>query len=62
MGRWCLQPRKGLKLVEAIKFTVQLITAELKDTKLDAARRERGLFPEQVDRWRQEVQNANGKP
>jgi transposase len=35
------------------KFTVVLETAGLNATELSAYCRERGLFPEQVDRWRQ---------
>jgi hypothetical protein len=37
------------------KFTVVLETAGLNDTELTAYCRERGLFPEQMDRWRQVV-------
>jgi hypothetical protein len=35
----------------ADKFTVVLETAGLNDTELGAYCRERGLYPEQVDRW-----------
>lgn len=35
------------------KFTVVLETVGLNATKFSAYCRERGLFPEQVDRWRQ---------
>jgi len=44
------------------KFTVVLETAGLNATELSAYCRERGLFPEQVDRWRQASQDANEKP
>ena len=37
----------------ADKFTVVLETAGLNETELGGYCRERGLFPEQVDRWRQ---------
>lgn len=40
----------------ADKFTVVLETAGLNDTELGAFCRERGLFPEQVARWRQAAQ------
>ena len=43
----------------ADKFTVVLETAGLNTTELSAYCRERGLFPEQVDRWRQAAQDAN---
>ena len=43
----------------ADKFTVVLETAGLNATELSAYCRERGLFPEQVDRWRQTAQDAN---
>ena len=46
----------------ADKFTVVLETAGLNPTELSAYCRERGLFPEQVDRWRQAAQDANEKP
>jgi len=44
------------------KFTVVLETAGFNSTELSAYCRERGLFPEQVDRWRQASQDANEKP
>jgi transposase len=44
------------------KFTVVLETAGLNDTELGAYCRERGLFPEQVSRWRQAATDANAKP
>jgi transposase-like protein len=43
-------------------FTVVLVTAGLNPTELSAYCRERGLFPEQVKRWRQASQDANDKP
>ena len=43
----------------ADKFTVVLESAGLNATELSAYCRERGLFPEQVDRWRQTAQDAN---
>jgi len=46
----------------ADKFTVVLETAGLNATELSACCRERGLFPEQVSRWRQAAQDANAKP
>ena len=46
----------------ADKFTVVLETAGLNATELSAYCRERGLYPEQVDRWRQAAQDANEKP
>ncbi|MFS6826533.1 hypothetical protein [Cyanobium sp. ATX-6F1] len=46
----------------ADKFTVVLETAGLNATELSAYCRERGLFPEQVSRWRQSAQDANAKP
>ena len=46
----------------ADKFTVVLETAGLNATELSAYCRERGLFPEQVDRWRQAAQDANAQP
>ena len=57
----------------ADKFTVVLETAGLNATELSAYCRERGLYPEQVDRWRQaaptwstasvpEALDANEKP
>ena len=44
------------------KFTVVLETAGLNGTELGAYCRERGLYPEQVERWRQASQDANEKP
>jgi transposase len=44
------------------KFTVVLETAGLNATEFSAYCRERGLFPEQVERWRQASQDANEKP
>ncbi len=44
------------------KFKVVLETAGLNATELSAYCRERGLFPEQVERWRQASQDANDKP
>jgi|TARA_E500000178_G_scaffold351233_1_gene411888 transposase len=46
----------------ADKFTVVLETAGLNATELSAYCRERGLYPEQVDRWRQAAQDANENP
>jgi transposase len=46
----------------ADKFTVVLETAGLNATELGALCRERGLYPEQVERWRQAAQDANEKP
>ncbi len=46
----------------ADKFTVALETAGLNATELSAYCRERGLFPEQVSRWRRAAQDANAKP
>jgi len=46
----------------ADKFTVVLETAGLNANELSAYCRERGLFPEQVSRWRQAAQDANDKP
>ena len=43
----------------ADKITVVLETVGLNATELSAYCRERGLFPEQVDRWRQTAQDAN---
>ena len=43
----------------ADKFTVVLKCAGLNATELGAFCRERGLRPEQVDRWRQAAQDAN---
>ena len=44
------------------KFTVVLETAGLNATELSAYCRQKGLYPEQVDRWRQAAQDANEKP
>jgi transposase-like protein len=46
----------------ADKFTVVLESAGLNCTELAAYCRERGLFPEQVARWRQSAQDANAQP
>jgi transposase-like protein len=46
----------------ADKFTVVLETAGLNATELGGYCPERGLFPEQVDRWRQAAQDANAQP
>jgi transposase-like protein len=46
----------------ADKFTVVLETAGMNATELGAYCRERGLFPEQVDRWRQAAHDANAQP
>ena len=46
----------------ADKFTVVLETTGLNATELGDYCRERGLFPEQVDRWRQAAQDANAQP
>ena len=46
----------------ADKFMVVLETAGLNATELSAYCRERGLFPEQVSRWRQASQDANDQP
>ena len=46
----------------ADKFTVVLETAGLNATELSAYCRQKGLYPEQVDRWRQASQDANEKP
>jgi len=43
------------------KFTVVLETAGLNATELGGYCRERGLFPEQADRWRQAAQDANAQ-
>jgi septin family protein len=44
------------------KFTVVLETAGLNATELSSYCRERGLYPQQVERWRQASQDANEKP
>ena len=46
----------------ADKFTVVMETAGLNAIELSGYCRECGLFPEQVDRWRQASQDANEKP
>jgi transposase-like protein len=46
----------------ADKFTLVLETAGLNATELSAYCRERGLFPEQVDRWRKAAEDANAQP
>ena len=46
----------------ADKFTVVLESTGLKVTELSAYCRQKGLYPEQVDRWRQAAQDANEKP
>ena len=46
----------------ADKFTVVLETSGLNATELSAYCRERGLYPEQVERWRQASQDATEKP
>ena len=46
----------------ADKFTVVLETAGLNTTELGGYCRERGLYPEQVDRWRKAAQDANAQP
>jgi transposase len=46
----------------ADKFTVVLETAGLNATELSAYCHERGLYPEQVERWRQAAQDDNEKP
>ena len=43
----------------ADKFTVVLESAGLNATELGAFCHERGLYPDQVDRWRQAAQDAN---
>ena len=46
----------------ADKFTVVLETAGLNTPELSAYCRQKGLYPEQVDRWRRAAQDANEKP
>ena len=46
----------------ADKLTVVLETAGLNATELSAYCRQKGLYPEQVDRWRQASQDAIEKP
>ena len=48
--------------VASDKFTVVLETAGRNATELGGYCRERGLFPEQVVRWRQAAQDANAQP
>jgi len=43
------------------KFTVVLETAGLNASEFSAYCRERGLYPEQGERWRQAAQDANEK-
>jgi transposase len=43
-------------------FMVVLETAGLKAPELSACCRQRGLYPEQVECWRQASQDANEKP
>jgi len=43
----------------ADRFTVVLKSAGLNATELGEFRHERGLYPEQVERWRQAAQDAN---
>jgi len=43
----------------AVKFTVVLETAGLNANELSAYCCEQGLYPEQVERWRQAAQDAN---
>jgi transposase-like protein len=44
------------------KFTVVLETVRLNATELGGYCRERGLFPEQLARWRQAALDANSQP
>ena len=44
------------------KFTVVMESDDFNETELSAYCRERGLFPEQVSRWRQAAHDANQKP
>jgi transposase-like protein len=46
----------------ADKFTVVLETAGLNAIELGGYCRERGMYPEQVDRWRKAAQDANAQP
>ena len=46
----------------ADKSTRVLETAGLNATELGGTCRERGLYPEQVDRWRKAAQDANAQP
>ena len=43
----------------AVKLTLMLECAGFNATELSAYCRERGLFPQQADRWRQTAQDAN---
>ena len=43
------------------KFMVMLETAGLNATELSSHCRDRGLYPEQVERWRQAAQDVNDK-
>lgn len=62
-GRWCRDRKKDPEGWGATdKFTVVLETAGLNATELSAYCRERGFYPEQVERWRQASQDANQKP
>ncbi len=49
-------------LSAADKFKVVMEMAGLNATELSAYCRERGLFPGQVERWRQAAQDVNEKP
>ena len=68
--KWCSNCRLQREVVPASekdpdswsaadKFTVVLETAGFNATELSSFCRERGLFAEQVDRWRQTAQDAN---
>ena len=46
----------------AEKFTVVIEAAGLNTTALSPYCRDRGLYPEQVDRWSQAAQDANAQP
>ena len=46
----------------ADKFTVVMEAAGLNSTELSVYCRERGLVPDQVERWRQAAQDTNAKP
>ena len=46
----------------AEQFTVVLETTDLNTTELGGYFRERRLFHEQIDRWRQAAQDANAQP
>jgi len=65
-SNWCLRgdvvpasEKDSDSLSAADKFTVVLKSAGFNATELSAYCRERGLFPEQVDCWRQTAQDAN---